>query len=117
MDCFNKISTELEGTIDRHSKRLITSNIELFLNYCIRFYDRQFVTREKVNKGILEQFANLLDDHFQSGQLQTAGLPTVAYCADQLHLSANYFGDLVKKKPAKRHRNIYRQKPLRLLNR
>jgi AraC-like DNA-binding protein len=101
MDCFNKISTELEGTIDRHSKRLIASNIELFLNYCIRFYDRQFVTREKVNKGILGQFANLLDDHFQSGQLQTAGLPTVAYCADQLHLSANYFGDLVKKETGK----------------
>lgn len=53
LDCFSKIEYELERAIDQHSKRLIVSNIELLLNYCVRFYDRQFITRDIVHKGIL----------------------------------------------------------------
>jgi len=71
------------------------------LNYCVRFYDRQFITRDIVNKGVLEKFEGLLDSYFQSNKPQTLGLPSVAYCADQLHLSANYFGDLIKKETGK----------------
>ncbi|MFI5185433.1 MAG: helix-turn-helix domain-containing protein [Chitinophagales bacterium] len=97
MDCFSKIEYELEHAIDKHSKRLIVSNIELFLNYCVRFYDRQFITRDKVHKGILEKFENLLGQYFQSDKPQTIGLPSVAYCAGELNLSAGYFGDLIKK--------------------
>src|SRR5215210_128782 len=52
MECLSKIDKELRQTVDKHSKRLIASNIELLLNYCERFYDRQFITRENVNKGI-----------------------------------------------------------------
>ena len=96
-DCFSKIEYELEHAIDHHSKRLIVSNIELFLNYCTRFYDRQFITRDHVHQGILERFEHLLNDYFLTDNPQTIGLPSVAWCADQLHLSANYFGDLVKK--------------------
>lgn len=96
-DCYAKIKFELEHAIDKHSKTLIISNIELFLNYCVRFYDRQFITRDHVHKGILERFENLLDGYFTSDKPQTLGLPSVSYCAGQLNLSANYFGDLIKK--------------------
>ena len=96
-ECFDKISYELNQSIDKHSKMLIASNIELFLNYCIRFYDRQFITREHANKGILERFEDLLNNYFTSEKPQNIGLPSVAFCADELHLSSNYFGDLIKK--------------------
>ncbi len=97
LDCFSKIKYELEHGVDKHSKKLIATNIELFLNYCVRFYDRQFITRDNANRGILERFESLLNDFFASGKAQTVGLPSVAYCASELNLSANYFGDLIKK--------------------
>jgi AraC-like DNA-binding protein len=101
LDCFSKIEYELHQSIDKHSKKLITSNIELFLNYCARFYDRQFITRDNVNKGFLEKFEDLLNGYFSSGEPQLIGLPTVAYFAEKLHLSSNYFGDLIKKETGK----------------
>lgn len=97
VECLQKVATEIEQNIDKHSKTLIVSNIELFLNYCMRFYDRQFITRTHVNKNILVRFENLLNDYFKSSQAQTLGLPSVTYCAEKLYLSANYFGDLIKK--------------------
>ena len=100
-DCFSKIQYELSQALDKHSKKLIASNIELFLNYCERFYDRQFITREHINKGILERFEELLNNYFSSEKPYSLGLPSVAYCADELHLSANYFGDLIKKETGK----------------
>jgi len=101
LDCFSKIEYELEHTIDKHSKRLIVSNIEMLLNYCVRFYDRQFITRDNVHKGILERFENLLNKYFQTDKPQTIGLPSVAWCASELNLSSNYFGDLIKKETGK----------------
>jgi|SRR5579863_2008541 len=101
LDCFGKIKYELEQGTDRHSKTLISANIELFLNYCVRFYDRQFITRHDVNTGLLERFEALLNDYFRSEKPQTIGLPAVSYCAQELHLSPNYFGDLVKKETGK----------------
>jgi AraC-like DNA-binding protein len=100
-DCFEKIRYELEHAIDKHSKTLIVSNIELFLNYCQRFYDRQFITRDQAHKGVLQRFENLLDSYWASDKPLTVGLPSVGYCADQLNLSANYFGDLIKKETGK----------------
>jgi AraC family transcriptional activator of pobA len=100
-DCFSKIRFELEHAVDKHSKKLIVTNIELFLNYCVRFYDRQFITRDNVHKGVLERFETLLNDFFSSEKPQTIGLPSVAYCASELNLSANYFGDLIKKETGK----------------
>jgi AraC-like DNA-binding protein len=101
LDLFSKIETELQHSVDKHSKRLIASNIELFLNYCERFYDRQFITRENINRGVLEKFEELLNSYFSSDNPVNIGLPSVAYCADELHLSANYFGDLIKKETGK----------------
>jgi AraC-like DNA-binding protein len=96
-ECFSKIAHELENNIDKHSKRLIVSNITLFLDYCLRFYDRQFITREKFHSGILGKFENLLNEYFETDNPKSIGLPSVAYCANKLNLSAGYLGDLVKK--------------------
>ena len=101
LDLFSKINDELQHSVDKHSKKLIASSIELFLNYCERFYDRQFITREDVNKGILERFENLLRGYFSSDNPTEIGLPSVAYCADELNLSSNYFGDLIRKETGK----------------
>ena len=101
LDCFSKIGPELEHAIDKHSKMLIISNVELLLNYCLRFYDRQFITRDHVNKGILAQLEQLLNAYFLSDKPQNIGLPNVAWCAENLHFSASYFGDLIKKETGK----------------
>lgn len=101
LECFTKIQYELGHAIDKHSKSLITVNIELFLKYCKRFYDRQFITRDNMHKDILVRFEELLEDYFQSEMPQTLGLPVVGYCAGKLNLSANYFGDLLKKETGK----------------
>ncbi|MFN8354059.1 MAG: helix-turn-helix transcriptional regulator [Spirosomataceae bacterium] len=97
LDCFAKIEFELKQPVDKHSKKLIAANIELFLDYCQRFYDRQFITRDVAHKGFLEKFEELLNNYFSSENPQTIGLPSVAYFAEELHLSANYFGDLIRK--------------------
>lgn len=97
IDCMMKIDEEIKGAKDKHSNLIIASAIELLLNYCIRFYDRQFITRKKENKDTLIAFEALLNEYFTSEAPQSLGTPTVAYCADRLHLSANYFGDLIKK--------------------
>lgn len=94
---FETIKDELKQNLDKHSKTLVISHLQLLLNYATRFYDRQFITREHINKGVLEKFETLLNSYFKSEKPQTLGLPSVASCADELHLSANYFGDLIKK--------------------
>lgn len=114
LDCFSKIEYELERAIDKHSKKLIVSNIELFLNYCIRFYDRQFITRDNVHKGILERFGNLLNEYFQSERPQTIGLPSVSYCATELNLSSNYFGDMIKKETGKTAQEYIQEKVINM---
>ena len=78
LECFKKIDYELKHAIDKHSRKLIVTNIELFLNYCTRFYDRQFITREPLNTGILEKFEHLRNDYFSSEKLQETGIPSVA---------------------------------------
>ena len=95
--CMSEIREELNHPIDRHSKRIITSNIELLLNHCVRFYDRQFVTREEANHDLLNRFESLLNDYFDSGLASSQGIPTVAGFAESLHISPNYFGDLIKR--------------------
>jgi AraC-like DNA-binding protein len=114
LDCFAKIEFELKQPIDKHSKKLITANIELFLNYCQRFYDRQFITREVAHKGILATFEDLLNHYFSSDKPQTIGLPSVAYFAEELHLSANYFGDLIKKETGESAKEYIQSKTIEI---
>lgn len=101
MDGLNKIETELRHSIDKHSRRLICANIGLLLDYCMRFYERQFETRREVNKDIIVRFEQLLNDYFMGDTPQKEGLPTVKYFADKVFLSPNYFGDMVRKQTGK----------------
>ncbi len=114
MDCLEKISIELEHAIDKHSKSLIAMNIELLLNYCMRFYERQFITRGDVNKDSLTKFEELLNDYFQGQQPMQDGLPTVKYFADKICLSSNYFGDLIKKETGKTPQEYIQEKIIEL---
>ena len=101
IDCFKKIDDEINYGDDKHSNTIIASAIELLLNYCLRFYDRQFITRKKVNKDLLTRFEELIEGYFTSGKAQVHGTPTVGWCASELCLSPNYFGDLIKKETGK----------------
>ena len=96
-DCLKKIEMELERPIDQHSKQLICRNIELLLDYCMRFYDRQFITRHKANNDVLTRFEQELNNYFKDRRAAREGLPSVRFFADKCFLSPNYFGDLVKK--------------------
>lgn len=91
------IRRELHHPTDDYTNRNIILNIEALLNNCMRFYERQFISRKNENNKIMEQLTYLLEEYLLSGKSQQYGLPTVAWCADNLHLSPNYFGDLVKK--------------------
>lgn len=97
IECMEKIDVELRHPIDKHSKSIIVDNIKLLLDYCERFYDRQFITRENINHDILTRFEVLLNEYFSSDAPSEYGIPSVQYCADKLCLSANYFSDLLKK--------------------
>jgi AraC-like DNA-binding protein len=99
-DVLSMIGQELEHPIDKHSRELIVSNIELLLNYCLRFYDRQFITREEINHSVVKKFISLLDEYI-ARKAEHEGLPTVAYFADKCCYSTKYFGELVKTETGK----------------
>ena len=100
-NCLSIIRTELQHAIDKHTKGLITTNIELLLDYCMRFYERQFITRQDMNLDALARFEKLFNEYFDSGLTAEKGVPSVKYFADKICLSPNYFGDLVKKETGK----------------
>ena len=88
---------ELGKKADELQNRILVGYIELMLNFCQRFYNRQFLTRKIENSDILVRFDRLLRDYFDEKLQLKLGLPTVQYCADRLCMSANYFGDVIKK--------------------
>ena len=92
-----QIKRELTNSRDDFQDHIIVEYIGLLLNYCMRFYNRQFITRKLENSDILMKFNALLHDYFRNKRQITMGLPTIQYCADELCMSPNYFGDLVKK--------------------
>ena len=96
MKYIEDIGEELRHAIDAHTGTLVSRLIELLLDYCTRFYERQFITREEKNKTILCKLEQLLDDYIASGKPAQRQLPTVDYCAEQLNLSPAYFHDLLK---------------------
>lgn len=100
-ELLDKIIKEYSQNLDRHSQHLIISNIELLLDYCLRFYDRQFYTRTNLNSDIVSKFERLLKAYYQKDDAIDLGLPNVNYCAKELNLSANYLSDLLKKETGK----------------
>ena len=114
MDCLKIIRMELEHGVDKHSKTLLVNHIELLLNYCMRFYERQFITRGKINRDVLTRFENLLDEYFESALAEQDGLPTVKYFADKLCLSSTYFGDMFKKETGKSPQEYIQEKVIEL---
>lgn len=109
-DCAENIKREYTQRIDKHSQKLIQSNIELLLNYCSRFYDRQFFTRENAGQDIVQRFERLLKGYFSDDLLIGSGLPDVKYFATQLNLSPNYLSDLLSRytgKTTQEHIHLY----------
>lgn len=95
-DCVLKIQAELKENIDTHSQSIIVSTIELLLNYCSRFYGRQFITRKTVNHDLLIRMEQLLNAYFEQEETLQKGLPTVEYLAGKLNLSPRYLGDILR---------------------
>ncbi len=111
-DVLFMIKQELEHNIDKHTRELIVSNIELLLNYCLRFYDRQFITREEINHSVIKKFTNLLDEYI-SEKAEHDGLPSVAYFADKCCYSPKYFGELVKTETGRTAKDFINDRMLR----
>jgi AraC-like DNA-binding protein len=100
-DLVLKIEAELQENIDVHSQAIIVSNIELLLNYCTRFYGRQFITRKSSNNSVVVQIEKILSEYFKDNNINEQGLPTVKHLADQVYLSPSYLSDLLKKETGK----------------
>ena len=101
LHCLGEIQSELEHGIDRLTRRLVVSNIEILLDHLLRFYERQFITREVTNSDLLSRFEQLLKRYFEGKDAMQNGLPTVRWCASELCLPPNYFGDLIRKETGK----------------
>jgi AraC-like DNA-binding protein len=101
MEAIKNIVDEYSQNIDQHSNNLIISNLELLLNYCRRFYDRQFYTRTKQSKDIVVQIETYIKNYFNSDLPINKGIPTVKVCAEHVNLSPNYLSDLLKKETGK----------------
>jgi AraC-like DNA-binding protein len=100
-ELLDKIIKEYSQNIDKHSQNLIISNIELLLDYCTRFYDRQFYTRTNINVDFVSKFEKLLKSYYETDIVDEFGLPNVQYLAQKLNFSANYLSDLLKKETGK----------------
>ncbi|PXX98844.1 AraC family transcriptional regulator [Marinifilum breve] len=100
-ELLGRIKDEYCANLDNFSNDVILSSLELFLNYCNRYYGRQFITRSSYNKDILSQLESLLKDYFNTDKAEQFGIPTVKYCAEQLNFSPNYLSDLIKKESGK----------------
>ena len=104
LELLDKINEELQRCIDCYSQKIISKYIELLLDYCERFYERQFITRNEANKKIIERFDRLLDDHFNTIQSQSYDLPTIEECVRVLRLSPAYFNDLLEYETGKSYK-------------
>ena len=100
-ELLDKIEMEYSQNLDKHSQNLIVSNIELLLDYCTRFYDRQFYTRSNLNADVVSKFERLLKEYYLKGEAVDSGLPNVQYFADQLNFTSGYLSDLLKKETGK----------------
>jgi AraC family transcriptional activator of pobA len=96
LSIFNIIDEELKSRIDDFSQDVIIAQIELLLNYCNRFYKRQFITRRVVNNDYLQKLEGILDNYFNDEKSLMQGIPTVQYLSDSLHISPSYLSDMLR---------------------
>lgn len=120
-DIAEKIEKEYSQNIDAHSQTLIISNLELLLNYCVRFYDRQFYTRTNLNQDLVSDFEQLLKNYYKEEKQLELGIPSVQYCASAMHMSPRYLSDLLRKETGRStqehiHHYIIEKAKVRLLN-
>ena len=94
--CLERIKEEIAHPVDKHTAEIVSSQIQVLLDYVTRFYERQFITRGKVNSDILTRFEASLKQYLESDRTKD-GLPTVNYFAEEANLTPGYFGDLIKK--------------------
>jgi AraC-like DNA-binding protein len=90
------ITQEYQSNIDKFTKQIIVTHVENLLSYCERFYNRQFITREKASHQVLDNLEKLLTGYFNNDNLMAKGLPTVRYVSDQLNVSVSYLSRLLK---------------------
>lgn len=114
LDCLEAIEEEAGREHDRVSRRIIVGHIEVLLDYCLRFYERQFASRETLNRDAVSRFEVLLDRYFDEGRAESEGLPTVSYFADKICLTANYFGDMVKRQTGLNPKELINRKVVAL---
>jgi AraC-like DNA-binding protein len=96
-DCIDNIQEEISERIDVHSNKVIVASLELLLQYCQRFYERQFHTRTAQNKDIVTRMNEELKAYYENDLFSELGLPSIQFFADKIHLSPNYLSDLLKK--------------------
>ncbi|RXM50622.1 MULTISPECIES: helix-turn-helix domain-containing protein [unclassified Chryseobacterium] len=96
MDIIDNVEQEIDANMDSFTQDLLVSNLDLLLKYCDRFYNRQFLTRKKVNNDLLSKLEILLDEYFRNDQLILNGIPSVHFVAEKLNLSANYLSDMLR---------------------
>lgn len=96
-DLIEKVEKEYVQPIDRYSQELIVSNIKLLLDYCTRYYDRQFYTRTNFHQDFVTRFESLLKHYYDSDKALNLGVPTVKYCGTEMNLSPQYLSDLLRK--------------------
>jgi len=104
-ELMEKIQTEVNQNMDQHTQKLIIANLELLLDYCTRYYDRQFYTRSPINKDMSSRFEKLLKNYYINEQHLESGIPTVNYCGKELGVSPNYLSDLLKKETGRNARD------------
>ncbi len=105
LECLDRIKHELDYPVDRHSAEIIASHLQLLLDYMTRFYERQFITRKKVNSDMLDKFEKALKEYYEEGNGKD-GIPSVNYFAEIVNLTPGYFGDMIKKETGKTAQEI-----------
>ncbi len=98
---FSNIEAEYQNNQDEFSKEIILTHLDALLKYADRFYKRQFLNRKEINKALFTRFKEILDAYFESGQLESSGIPTVDFLADHLRVSRRYMSDTIKTETGK----------------
>lgn len=115
--CLENIDEELHHAIDVHSSTILSRHIELLLDYCTRFYERQFITREYKNKSLLKKIEGMVDDYLLSGKCQTDGIPAPDCFSERMNMSVAYFLDLLKFETGQTLEEYFRLKQLEMAKR